>query len=252
MGALIILVVTGSSIATSIPALDLHSLEDFVILAGSTVTGIPPVAIKGNVGLSPAAGSFIVGFDGSNVDGILYVVDDTGPAGSVKNATLLQTAKSDLTIAYNDAAGRTPVPTGDFLNPGDGNMGGLSLVAGLYKFTSTAAITGADLTLTGSSSDVWIFQIATSFNMGSGIKIILAGGAQAKNIFWQVGTSATIGTYATLKGTVLADQSVTLGTGASMDGRALAFSASVTMASGVTTNLPDEEVQKFEVVHSRK
>jgi len=243
MGALIILVVTGSSIATSIPALDLHSLEDFVILAGSTVTGIPPVAIKGNVGLSPAAGSFIVGFDGSNVDGILYVVDDTGPAGSVKNATLLQTAKSDLTIAYNDAAGRTPVPTGDFLNPGDGNMGGLSLVAGLYKFTSTAAITGADLTLTGSSSDVWIFQIATSFNMGSGIKIILAGGAQAKNIFWQVGTSATIGTYATLKGTVLADQSVTLGTGASMDGRALAFSASVTMASGVTTNLPDEEVQ---------
>ncbi|MBE2188922.1 MAG: choice-of-anchor D domain-containing protein [Desulfobulbaceae bacterium] len=243
MGTLIILVITGSSIATSIPALNLRSLEDFVILAGSTVTGIPPVAIKGNVGLSPAAGSFIVGFDGSNVDGILYVVDDTGPAGSVKNATLLQTAKSDLTTAYNDAAGRTPVPTGDFLNPGDGNMGGLSLVAGLYKFTSSAAITGADLTLTGSSSDVWIFQIATSFNIGSGIKIILAGSAQAKNIFWQVGTSATIGTYATLKGTVLADQSVTLGTGASMDGRALAFSASVTMASGVTTNLPDEEVQ---------
>ncbi|MCO5251558.1 MAG: ice-binding family protein [Candidatus Kapabacteria bacterium] len=227
--------------ATSIPALDLRSMEDFVILAGSTVTGIPPVAIKGNVGLSPAAGSFIVGFDGSNVDGILYVVDDTGPAGSVKNATLLQTAKSDLTTAYNDAAGRTPVPTGDFLNPGDGNMGGLSLVAGLYKFTSSAAITGADLTLTGSSSDVWIFQIATSFNIGSGIKIILAGGAQAKNIFWQVGTSATIGTYATMKGTILADQSVTLGTGASLDGRALAFSASVTMASGVTTKHPDLE-----------
>ncbi len=241
MGALIILVLTGSSVATSIPALDLRSMEDFVILAGSTVTGIPPVAIKGNVGLSPAAGSFIVGFDGSNVDGILYVVDDTGPAGSVKNATLLQTAKSDLTIAYNDAAGRTPVPTGDFLNPGDGNMGGLSLVAGLYKFTSSAAITGADLTLTGSSSDVWIFQIATSFNIGSGIKIILAGGAQAKNIFWQVGTSATIGTYATVKGTILADQSVTLGTGASLDGRALAFSAAVTMASGVTTNHPDLE-----------
>ena len=145
LGAILICGMVMSTKATSIPALNLRSLEDFVILAGSTVTGIPPVAIKGNVGLSPAAGSFITGFDGSNVDGILYVVDDNGPAGSVKNPTLLQTAKSDLTIAYNDAAGRTPVPTGDFLNPGAGNMGGLSLVAGLYKFTSTAAITGADL-----------------------------------------------------------------------------------------------------------
>ncbi|PKL85377.1 MAG: hypothetical protein CVV22_08180 [Ignavibacteriae bacterium HGW-Ignavibacteriae-1] len=241
LGAILIFGLTMSTIANSIPALDLLSTSDFVILSGSAVTGIPPVAIKGNVGLSPAAGSFIVGFDGSNVDGTIYVVDDSGPEGSVVNATLLQTAKSDLTTAYNDAAGRTPIPTGDFLNPGDGNMGGLNLVPGLYKFTSSAAITGSDLTLTGSSSDVWIFQISTSFNMGSGIKIILAGGAQAKNIFWQVGTSATIGTYATVKGTILADQSVTFGTGASLDGRALAFNAAVTLASGVTTNLPDSE-----------
>ncbi|OGU12362.1 MAG: hypothetical protein A2X61_01315 [Ignavibacteria bacterium GWB2_35_12] len=213
-------------------------MENFVILAGSTVTCIPPVMITGDVGLSPAAGSYIVGFDGSNVTGILYVVDASGPSGSVENATLLQTAKSDLTIAYNDAAGRTPVPTGPFLNPGSGNIGGLDLVPGLYKFTSDAAITGSDVTLTGSATDVWIFQIASSLNVGNGIHVILAGEAQASNIFWQVGTSATLGTNSVFKGTILVDQSISLGTGATMDGRALAFSAAVTMSSGVTTTKP--------------
>ena len=238
---------TSSSIASSIPALNLRSTSSFVILAGSTVTGIPPVSIKGNVGLSPAAGSLIVGFDGSNVDGILYVVDATGPAGSVQNASLLQTAKSDLTIAYNDAAGRTPVPTGSFLNPGGGNIGGLNLVPGLYKFTSSAAITGSDVTLTGSATDVWIFQIGSSLNLGSGIKVILAGGAKAANIFWQVGTSATLGTFSSFKGTILADQSISLGTGASLDGRALAFGAAVTISSGVTTNRSDLTFPIFSV-----
>ena len=235
LGMMFMVALTAASFAMAIPALNLRSMDNFVILAGSTITGIPPVSITGNVGLSPAAGSYIVGFDGSNVVGTLYVVDASGPAGSVVNATLLQTAKSDLTTAYNDAAGRTPVPTGTFLNPGSGNMGGLNLVAGLYKFTSDAAITGSDLTLTGNSTDVWIFQIASSLNLGSGIHIILAGGAQAANIFWQVGTSATLGTYSVFKGTILADQSVSLGTGASIEGRALAFSAAVTFASGVTS-----------------
>jgi hypothetical protein len=247
LGLLMLVGFISGSVANSIPALNLLSTKNFVILAGSTVTGIPPVAIKGNVGLSPAAGSFIVGFDGSNVDGILYVVDATGPAGSVQNATLLQTAKSDLTTAYNDAAGRTPVPTGSFLNPGGGNIGGLNLVPGLYKFTSAAAITGSDVTLTGNANDVWIFQIASSLNLGSGIKVILAGGAQAANIFWQVGTSATLGTYSTFKGTILADQSISFGTGASLDGRALAFSAAVTMGSGVTTNRSDLKFPIFTV-----
>ena len=227
-----------TSVGMSIPVLNLRSTSNFVILAGSTITGIPPVNITRDVGLSPAAGSYIVGFDGSNVSGTLYVVDASGPAGSVINATLLQTAKGDLTIAYNDAAGRTPIPTGPYLNPGSGNMGGLNLTAGLYKFTSTAAITGANLTLTGSANDVWIFQITSSLNVGSGINIVLAGGAQASNIFWQVGTSATIGTYADFKGTILADQSISFDTGANLDGRALAFTGAVTMGSGVTTNIP--------------
>lgn len=229
------LLATTPSVA-GIPPLNLLSLDNFVILAGSTITGIPPVSITGNIGLSPAAGSYITGFDGSNVVGNLYVVDASGPSGSTIDAALLTTAKGDLTTAYNDAANRTPVPTGTFLNPGAGNMGGMNLAAGLYKFTGAADITGADLTLTGNATDVWIFQIGTSLNLGSGIKIILAGGAQAANIFWQVGTSATLGTYSVFMGSILADQSISLATGATMDGRALAFSAAVTMGSGVTSN----------------
>jgi len=227
-----------TSIATSIPILNLRSTENFVILAGSTVTVIPPSNIKGDVGLSPAAGSYYTGFDGSDVAGILYTVDASGPAGSVIDASLLTTAKGDITTAYNDAAGRTPIPTGDFLNPGNGNIGGLTLVGGLYKFTSAAAITGSDVTLIGNPSDVWIFQITSSLNVGSGIKVILSGGAQASNIFWQVGSSATMGSYSVMNGTILADQSISFDSGATIDGRALAFTGAVTMGWSVTTTIP--------------
>jgi len=238
MGIILVAIVMSTSMAISIPILNLRSTENFVILAGSTVTVIPPAMITGDVGLSPAAGSYITGFDGSDVAGILYVVDASGPAGSVINSTLLTTAKGDITIAYNDAAGRTPIPTGPFLNPGNGNIGGLTLVGGLYKFTSSAAITGSDVTLTGNPSDVWIFQITSSLNVGSGIKVILSGGAQASNIFWQVGSSATMGSYSVMKGTILADQSISFSTGAKIDGRALAFTGAVTMGSSVTTTKP--------------
>lgn len=234
---LLISLFASSNSFAGIPTLNLRSLESFVVLAGSTVTGIPPVSVTGDVGLSPAAGSNITGFDGTNVSGTLYVVS-AGPAGSVINATLLQTAKSDLTTAYNDAANRTPVPTGTFLNPGSGNIGGLNLVPGLYKFTGAADISGSNVTLTGNATDVWIFQIASTLNIEVGIKIILAGGAQAANIFWQVGTSASLKSGSVFKGTILADQSVTMGTGASLEGRALAFTAAVTMASAATTVKP--------------
>jgi hypothetical protein len=146
---------------------------------------------------------------------------------------LLLTAKGDLTTAYNDAAGRSPTPSGPFLNPGAGNLGGLNLVPGLYKFTGTALITGSDVTLTGGPDDVWIFQIAADLEVGSTIHVILAGGAQARNIFWQVGTSATIDTFAVFKGTILADQAITMNTSSVMDGRALAFSAGVTFNGNV-------------------
>lgn len=215
--------------------IDLGSTNNFAILAGASVSNVPISSVTGNVGLSPAAGSGITGFGAMEITGIVYTVDVTGPAGSTMAPEMLTTAKGDLTTAYNDAAGRTPVPSGSFLDPGTGNIGGLTLIPGLYKFTSTASITGSNVTLSGTATDVWIFQIATALDVGNGIQVILTGGAKAANIFWQVGTSATLGSTSVFKGTIMADQSISLNTGAVVEGRLLASSASVTLASSTVT-----------------
>lgn len=210
----------------------LGAASNFTILAGAAVTTTGGGTVNGDVGASPITGAAIHLTD-AQVNGTIYAVDAAGPAGSVIDATRLLEAKGALTAAYNDAAGRTPIPSGPFLNPGAGNIGGLNLVPGLYKFTSTALITGSDLTLTGGPDDVWIFQIATDLQVGSTIQIILAGGARARNIFWQVGTSATIGTFAVFKGVILADQAITMNTSSVMDGKAMASSAGVTFNGDV-------------------
>ncbi len=222
-------------------AVNLGSAAHFTILAGAAVTTTGGGIINGDVGASPITGSAIH-LTQAQVNGTIYAVDASGPAGSVKAPAMLTTAKGDMMTAFKDAAGRTPVPTGPYLNPGVGNLGGLNLGPGLYKFTGTALITGSDVTLTGGPDDVWIFQIAADLQVGSGISVILAGGAQARKIFWQVGTSAVIGTFASFKGTILADQAVTMNTSSAMDGRALAFSAGVTFNGDVgqvpTPNAP--------------
>jgi len=209
---------------------NLGEASHFAVLAASEITSIPTADIWGDVGLSPSARSKITGLTPVEVTGTIFAADDGGAV-----AVMLTQAHGDLTTAYNDAAGRTPVPTGPFLNPGAGNLGGLTLVAGLYKFTGTAMILGSDLTLTGSASDVWIFQIASSLTVANGIHVILAGGAQASNIYWQVGTSATLGTSVIFKGSILADQSIALQTLATLDGRALARIAAVTLDSNTIT-----------------
>ena len=210
--------------------IDLGTAGRFAVLAGSEITSVPPSDIWGDVGLSPAARSKISGLPPAKVVGTIFAADDGGAV-----AVMLTDAQGDLTTAYNDAAGRTPVPTGPFLNPGSGNLGGLTLAAGLYKFTGEALLSGSDLTLTGSASDVWIFQIASSLTVANGIHVVLAGGAQAANIYWQVGTSATLGTTVRFKGNILADQSIGLQTLATLDGRALARIAAVTLDSNTIT-----------------
>lgn len=239
LGTLLALALLATMSAQSQPlqAVNLRSTANFAVLAGSLVSNVPTSAITGDIGLSPATGGNITGFGPTEVTGTIYAVDASGPAGSTPDATRLTTAKGDLTLAYNDAAGRMPVPVGAFLNPGSGsgNIGGLTLVPGLYKFTSTVAITGSNLTLTGNSTDVWIFQIASGLTVGNGIQVILSGGARAANVFWQVGTSAMLGTTSVMKGTILADQSISLNTGATLEGRALASIAAVTLASSTIT-----------------
>ena len=148
------------------------------------------------------------------------------------NTPTSEQAKLDLTVAYNDAAGRTVAPI-----TVAGNIGGQTLAPGLYKSTSSLAISSGDLTLDaqGDANAVFIFQIASSLTTTSGRQVILSGGAMASNIFWQVGSSATLGTTSVFKGNILADQSITLTTGATLDGRALARIGAVTLDSNTVT-----------------
>ena len=226
---------------------DLGSAAHFTILAGAAVTTTGGGIINGDVGASPITGAAIH-LTQAQVNGTIYAVDAAGPAGAVIAPALLTTAKGDLTTAFNDAAGRMPAPTGAFLNPelvpGSGNFGGMTLVPGLYKFTGTAAASGADVTLTGGPDDVWIFQIAADLQVGTSVHFILAGGAQARNIFWQVGTSANIGTFAVFKGTIMSNQGIVMMTSSTLEGRALAFTAGITY-NGNSGNLPTPEAPIF-------
>ena len=198
-------------------AVPLATAAGFTVLAGSTVTNTGNTVITGDLGVSP--GSAVTGFAGFGAGGPGIVT------GAIHAAdTPAATAKADLTTAFNDAAGRT---TGAVSVSGD--LTGLTLAPGLYKSTSSLAVTGA-MTLTGlgDANAKFIFQIASTLTTGPGSEIILAGGAQASNIIWQVGTSATLGTNSKFKGTILADQSITLNTGARLDGRALTRIGAVT------------------------
>ncbi|MFH2141620.1 MAG: ice-binding family protein [Bacteroidota bacterium] len=211
------------------PTIDLRSTTDFVILAGSLISNVPTSALTGNIGLSPAAGSKISGFGNGEITGTTYTVDASGPAGSVPDAVGLTAAKGDLTTAYNDAAGRTST---DIVLLA-GNIGGLTLTPGLYKSSGSLEISSGDLTFDakGDANAIFIIQIASTLKTTSGRKVILSGGALASNIFWQVGTSATIGTTSVFKGTIMADQSISINTGATIEGRLFARIAAVTLNS---------------------
>ncbi|NQU32823.1 MAG: DUF3494 domain-containing protein [Bacteroidetes bacterium] len=214
-------------------AVNLRSAGDYVLLAGSGISNVPTSKITGNIGLSPAAGTFLTGFslilktDGisstsSQVTGSLFASNYTVPTPANLTA-----AKGDLTTAYNDAAGRTST---DIVLLA-GNIGGLTLTPGLYKSSGSLEISSGDLTFDakGNSDAVFIIQIASTLLTTSGREIVLSGRATAANIFWQVGTSATIGTTSKFKGNIMADQSISLNTGASVDGRLLARIGEITL-----------------------
>jgi hypothetical protein len=192
---------------------NLRSADPFGVLAGSTVTSTGGTIVNGDLGVS--AGSALTGFPPGTVTGTIHA----GDAASAQ-------AQLDLTTAYNDAAGRS-------LNPVAvaGNLGGMTLTPGLYKSTSGLAISSGNLTLDaqGNANAVFIFQMVSTLDVLSGHQVILSGGAKAANIFWQVGSSATLGTTAIFEGTILADQSISLATGARLDGRALARIGGVTL-----------------------
>ncbi|MCD6019514.1 MAG: large protein [Bacteroidetes bacterium] len=224
---------TGSN-AIGLAAVNLGTAGNYVILAKTAINNSPTSNITGNLGLSPAATSYITGFSITNatgyatsaqVTGKLYAADMVSPT-----SINLTTAVNDMVTAYNNAAGR---PSPDFSELGTGNIGGKTLTEGLYKWT-TNVTAPTNLIISGSSTDVWIFQIAGNLSVSSGVKITLSGGAQAKNIFWQVAGTATIGTTAQFKGVILSQTGITLNTGALLTGRALAQTAVILNKNTVT------------------
>lgn len=208
------------------PAVDLKTAGSFVILAKSGISSVPTSAITGNLGVSPLAASYITGFaliaDATNVfatspqvTGKVFASDYAAPTPSN-----LTTAVSDMELAFTDAAGRAPNVT----ELGAGNIGGMTLTRGVYKW-GTGLLIPTSVTLSGSATDVWIFQIAQDLTVASATNVVLSGGAVAKNVVWQVSGSVELGTTAHLEGVVLSQTSITLKTGASIKGRLLAQTA---------------------------
>jgi hypothetical protein len=210
----------------------------YVILAKSAITNVPTSAVTGNVALSPAAASYITGFGltkagvkwtSPQITGGVFAADNDPPTPSN-----LTTAVGNMETAYTDAAGR-PTPT--FLNLGAGAIGGLTLVPGLYKWTSTVTIP-TNIVLSGAANDVWLFQVTGDVMMSAGKAMTLGGAARAKNIFWQVAGQVDLGTAAHAEGIILSKTAITLGTGASINGRLLAQTAVTIAGSKVTAPAP--------------
>lgn len=224
--AALTLLVAGPSHAFPDPGpVDLGTAGQFAILAKSGIS-TSGGSVVGDIGVSPIDDTAITGFgltmDGSGtfstsalVTGRVYAANYTEPT-----PTNMTTAVDDMLTAYTDAAGRAP----DVTELGGGTLAGYTLDRGVYKWTTPVTIT-TDLTLSGGADDVWIFQIAGTLNISDAKKVILSGGAQADNVFWQVTEGTALGTTSEFAGTILDYASIVINTGATLDGRALSQTA---------------------------
>ncbi len=217
---------------------DLGTAGNYVILAKSGISTVPPSAITGDIGVSPINSTAITGFSlilttgspfaaSAQITGKVYAPDYADPTPAN-----LTTAVSDMQTAYTDAAGRT-LP--DHTELGSGNIGGMTLAPGLYKW-GTGVTIPTDVTLSGGPNDVWIFQIAGNLTIAGATSVNLSGGALAGNIFWQVagGVGVDLGTTSHFEGITLSQAGINLQTGASINGRLLAQTAVTLDANAVT------------------
>ncbi|MDP2981719.1 MAG: ice-binding family protein [Candidatus Latescibacter sp.] len=237
------------AIAAGPAAVNLGSGANFAVLAKTGISTTGTTSIVGDIGVSPAAATFITGFglilDASNtfstsslVTGKIYAADYASPTPAY-----MTTAVLDMQTAYTDAAGRT-LPTATELGAGD--ITSMTLAPGLYKWGTGVLVSAAGVTISGTASDVWIFQIAQNLTVANGAIVTLSGGAQAKNIFWQVAGQVTLGTTAAMKGNILCQTLIEMQTGATLNGRALAQTAvtldanAVTKPAGIPTAVENE------------
>lgn len=226
---------TTSAIAfTAHAPVSLGTAGSFAILSKTGITDVYASAITGDVGTSPITGAALLLTCGE-VTGKIYVVDAAGPLPcAINDATSLTAAVGDMETAYSNAEGRV-LP--DFTELGAGEIGGLTLVPGLYKW-GTDLLISTDVTLTGGPNDVWIFQVAGKLKQANATRVTLAGGALAKNIFWQVADSASIGTTAHFEGVLMGKTLAAVNTGASVNGRLLAQTAVTLQMNAVTQPAP--------------
>ena len=216
--SLVVLFVAGTDRAMAAPSpVGLGTAGNFAILAGSTVTNTGATTVTGDLGLHP--GTAVTGFPPGIVGGTIHATD----------AVALQ-AKTDLTTAYNDAAGRVSDATVS------ADLGGQTLVAGVYTSASSLGLTGTlTLDAQGDSSAVFIFQAGSTLTTASGSQVNLIGGAQACNVYWQIGSSATLGTNSVFRGNILALTSISVTTGVTVIGSTLARNGAVTLDTDTIT-----------------
>jgi hypothetical protein len=213
----------------------LGSAGNYVILAKSGVSTTGVTSVVGDIGLSPAAASFVTGFalsspattftTSAQVTGKVWASDYAVPTPADLTAAVLS-----MQSAYTDAAGRT---SPNYTELGAGNIQGLTLAPGLYKWGTGVSIPSA-VTLSGGANDVWIFQIAQNLTVGNAAIVTLSGGAVARNVFWQVAGQATLGTTSDFKGVILSKTLIAFNTGAAITGRALAQTAVTLNATAIT------------------
>lgn len=203
----------------------LGTARNYAILAKSAISNVPTSIVTGNLGLSPAAATYVTGFaltkagtmwTSAQVVGGVFTANSDPPTPSE-----LTTAIGDMQAAYTDAAGRS-LP--DALNLGGGAIGGLTLEPGLYKWTSSVTIP-TDVTLAGSADDVWIFQVSGDLKLSAAQQILLSGGADPAHVFWQVAGAVDLGTTSHAEGIMLSKTAIKLQAGSSINGRLLAQTA---------------------------
>jgi hypothetical protein len=202
----------------------------FAILSQTGVTDVYASAVNGNVGASPITGAAVHLSCGEVQTGTIFTVDAAGPACAVTAPSYLNTVIGDMGIAYQDAAMRQDA---DAIDLGAGEIGGLTLNPGLYKWNTGVTIS-TDVTLTGGPNDVFIFQIAGNLSEAGAKQVTLAGGVQAKNVFWQTAGSVSLGTTAHFEGIVLAKSLIAVKTGASVNGRLLSQTAVTLQKNAIT------------------
>src|SRR5665213_123632 len=209
--------VAHGTLAAAQPPVVLGAAANFAVLGASTTT-TGDTTVNGDLGVSP--GTALTG--NPTVYGTIHLGDSTAAQ-----------AQNDLTTAYNDAAGRALAP----VNEDAADLGNQTLAPGLYKSASSLEISSGNLTLDagGDTNAVWIFQMVSTLITTTGCNVILTNGAQAANVFWQVGSSATLGTSSDFKGNILAITSITISDGATLEGRALARNGAVTLYENTVT-----------------